>query len=111
MREVEFNGIKAKYVSIKISDEDGNYFINVPLMTQKGGINNYVKSLVRYLPNIDLKRKVVINPAHARKGDQYAPGIFLSHMLGKLLMEGMSLSSNIIRTGRMDGLTELRVLI
>lgn len=76
VREVEFNGGKAKYVSIKISDEDGNYFINVPLMTQKGGINNYVKSLVRYLPNIDLKRKVVINPAHARKGDQYAPGNF-----------------------------------
>lgn len=76
VREVEFNGVKAKYVSIKISDEDGNYFINVPLMTQKGGINNYVKSLVRYLPNIDLKRKVVINPSHARKGDQYAPGNF-----------------------------------
>jgi hypothetical protein len=76
VREVEFNGVKAKYVSIKISDEDGNYFINVPLMTQKGGINNYVKSLVRYLPNIDLKRKVVINPAHARKGYQYAPGNF-----------------------------------
>lgn len=76
VREVEFNGIKAKYVSIKISDEDGNYFINVPLMTQKGGIDNYVKSLVRYLPNIDLKRKVVINPAHAKKGDQYAPGKF-----------------------------------
>ena len=76
VREVEFNGIKAKYVSIKISDEDGNYFINVPLMTQKGGINNYVKSLVRYLPNIDLKRKVVINTAHAKKGDQYAPGNF-----------------------------------
>lgn len=76
VREVEFNGVKAKYVSIKISDEDGNYFINVPLMTQRGGINNYVKSLVRYLPNIDLKRKVVINPAHARKGDQYAPGNF-----------------------------------
>lgn len=76
VREVEFNGINAKYLSIKISDEDGNYFINVPLMTQKGGINNYVKSLVRYLPNIDLKRKVVINPAHAKKGDQYAPGNF-----------------------------------
>ena len=76
VREVEFNGINAKYLSIKISDEDGNYFINVPLMTQKGGINNYVKSLVRYLPNIDLKRKVVINPAHTRKGDQYAPGNF-----------------------------------
>lgn len=75
-REVEFNGVNVKYLSIKISDEDGNYFINVPLMTQKGGINNYVKSLVRYLPNIDLKRKVVINPAHAKKGDQYAPGIF-----------------------------------
>lgn len=80
VREVEFNGVKAKYVSIKISDEDGNYFINVPLMTQKGGINNYVKSLVRYLPNIDLKRKVVINPAHARKGDQYAPcNFFISY--------------------------------
>lgn len=76
VREVEFNGVKAKYVSIKISDEDGNYFINVPLTTQKGGINNYVKSLVRYLPNIDLKRKVVINPAHVKKGDQYAPGNF-----------------------------------
>lgn len=80
VREVEFNGINAKYLSIKISDEDGNYFINVPLMTQKGGINNYVKSLVRYLPNIDLKRKVVINPAHAKKGDQYAPcNFFISY--------------------------------
>lgn len=80
VREVEFNGVNAKYVSIKISDEDGNYFINVPLMTQKGGINNYVKSLVRYLPNIDLKRKVVINPAHAKKGDQYAPcNFFISY--------------------------------
>lgn len=76
VRKVEFNGINAKYLSIKISDEDGNYFIDVPLVTQKGGINNYVKSLVRYLPNIDLKRKVVINPAHAKKGDQYAPGNF-----------------------------------
>lgn len=76
IREVDYNGAKTKYVAIKISDDEGNYIINVPLMTQKGGINNYVKSLVRYLPNIDLKRKVVINPAHARKGDQYAPGIF-----------------------------------
>lgn len=76
IREVDYNGAKTKYVAIKISDDEGNYIINVPLMTQKGGINNYVKSLVRYLPNIDLKRKVVINPAHARKGDQYAPGNF-----------------------------------
>ena len=76
IREVDYNGAKTKYIAIKISDDEGNYIINVPLMTQKGGINNYVKSLVRYLPNIDLKRKVVINPAHARKGDQYAPGNF-----------------------------------
>lgn len=76
IRDVDHNGAKTKYVAIKISDDEGNYIINVPLMTQKGGINNYVKSLVRYLPNIDLKRKVVINPAHARKGDQYAPGNF-----------------------------------
>lgn len=76
IREVEFSGVKAKYASIKISDEEGNYFINVPLTTQRGGINSYVKSLVRYLPNIDLKRKVVINPSHAKKGDQYAPGNF-----------------------------------
>lgn len=76
IREVDYNGSKTKYVAIKISDDEGNYIINVPLMTQKGGINNYVKSLVRYLPNIDLKRKVVINPAHAKKGDQYAPGNF-----------------------------------
>lgn len=76
IREVDYNGAKTKYVAIKISDDEGNYIINVPLMTQRGGINIYVKSLVRYLPNIDLKRKVVINPAHARKGDQYAPGNF-----------------------------------
>lgn len=111
VREVEFNGIKAKYLSIKISDEDGNYFINVPLMTQKGGINNYVKSLVRYLPNIDLKRKVVINPAHAKKGDQYAPGNFSFHTLGKLQMGRTSLSSNIIRMDRMDGRPGLRARI
>lgn len=80
IREVDYNGAKTKYVAIKISDDEGNYIINVPLMTQKGGINNYVKSLVRYLPNIDLKRKVVINPAHARKGDQYSPcNFFISY--------------------------------
>lgn len=45
-------------------------------MTSRGWINSYVKSLVRYLPNIDLKRKIVINPAHTKKGEQYAPGIF-----------------------------------
>ena len=45
-------------------------------MTSRGGINSYVKSLVRYLPNIDLKRKIVINPAHTKKGEQYAPGNF-----------------------------------
>ena len=111
VREVEFNGINAKYLSIKISDEDGNYFINVPLVTQKGGINNYVKSLVRYLPNIDLKRKVVINPAHAKKGINMLPVISLSHTQGRPLTVRTSLSSNIIRTGRMDGLTGLRVLI
>ena len=63
-----------------------------------------MKSLVRYLPNIDLKRKVVINPAHAKKGDQYAPGNFFIHTLGKLQMGRTSLSSNIIRTDRTDGL-------
>lgn len=74
--EQEMNGAKTNSLFIKISDEEGNYVIKVPLMTSRGGINSYVKSLVRYLPNIDLKRKVVINPAHARKGDQYAPGNF-----------------------------------
>lgn len=74
--EQEMNGAKTNFLFIKISDEEGNYVIKVPLMTSRGGINSYVKSLVRYLPNIDLKRKVVINPAHAKKGDQYAPGNF-----------------------------------
>lgn len=74
--EQDMNGAKTNFLFIKISDEEGNYVIKVPLMTSRGGINSYVKSLVRYLPNIDLKRKVVINPAHAKKGDQYAPGNF-----------------------------------
>lgn len=70
------NGAKTNFLFIKISDEEGNYVIKVPLMTSRGGINSYVKSLVRYLPNIDLKRKIVINPAHTKKGEQYAPGNF-----------------------------------
>jgi hypothetical protein len=74
--EQEMNGAKTNFLSIKISDEEGNYVIKVPLMTSRGGINSYVKSLVRYLPNIDLKRKIVINPAHTKKGEQYAPGNF-----------------------------------
>lgn len=72
----EMNGAKTNSLFIKISDEEGNYVIKVPLMTSKGGINSYAKSLVRYLPNIDLKRKIVINPAHTKKGEQYAPGNF-----------------------------------
>lgn len=74
--EQEMNGAKTSFLFIKISDEEGNYVIKVPLMTSRGGINSYVKSLVRYLPNIDLKRKIVINPAHTKKGEQYAPGNF-----------------------------------
>lgn len=74
--EQEMNGAKTNFLFIKISDEEGNYVIKVPLMTSRGGINSYVKSLVRYLPNIDLKRKIVINPAHIKKGEQYAPGNF-----------------------------------
>ena len=74
--EQEMNGAKTNFLFIKISDEEGNYVIKVPLMTSKGGINSYAKSLVRYLPNIDLKQKIVINPAHAKKGEQYAPGNF-----------------------------------
>ena len=66
--EQEMNGAKTNFLFIKISDEEGNYVIKVPLMTSRGGINSYVKSLVRYLPNIDLKRKIVINPAHTKKG-------------------------------------------
>lgn len=74
--EQEMNGAKTNFLFIKISDGEGNYVIKVPLMTSRGGINSYVKSLVRYLPNIDLKRKIVINPAHTKKGEQYAPGNF-----------------------------------
>ena len=74
--EQEMIGAKTNFLFIKISDEEGNYVIKVPLMTSRGGINSYVKSLVRYLPNIDLKRKIVINPAHTKKGEQYAPGNF-----------------------------------
>lgn len=74
--EQEMNGAKTNFLFIKISDEEGNYVIKVPLMTSRGGINSYVKSLVRYLPNIDLKRKIVINPAHTKKGEQYASGNF-----------------------------------
>lgn len=74
--EREMNGAKTNFLFIKISDEEGNYVIKVPLMTSKGGINSYAKSLVKYLPNIDLKRKIVINPAHTKKGEQYAHGNF-----------------------------------
>lgn len=78
--EQEMNGAKTNFLFIKISDEEGNYVIKVPLMTSRGGINSYVKSLVRYLPNIDLKRKIVINPAHTKKGEQYAPcNFFISY--------------------------------
>lgn len=105
------NGAKTNFLFIKISDEEGNYVIKVPLMTSRGGINSYVKSLVRYLPNIDLKRKIVINPAHTKKESNTLLVISLSHTLGRLQTEKMSLSSNIIRMDRMDGLTGLRVLI
>lgn len=109
--EQEMNGAKTNFLFIKISDEEGNYVIKVPLMTSRGGINSYVKSLVRYLPNIDLKRKIVINPAHTKKESNTLLVISLSHTLGRLHTEMMSLYSNIIRMVRMDGLTELRVLI
>lgn len=74
--EAEYNGTKIPYLSIRISDEEGNYVINVQLFTPNKKLNSYAKSLVRYLPNIDIKRKIVINPAHAKKGEQFAPGNF-----------------------------------
>lgn len=76
IREAEFNGAKVKYLMIGLSDDTGTCFINVPLMTMKGNVNSYVKSLVKYFPNIDLKRKIVINPAKPKQGEDMAPGNF-----------------------------------
>lgn len=81
IKDTEYNGVKVKRLMVGISDEDGIVYITVPLMTQNGGLNSYAKSLVRYMPNIDLSRKLVIAPARPKTGEQYAPGNFFINYL------------------------------
>lgn len=76
IKESEFNGIKLKYLNIGLSDDEGTVFIQLPLSTSKGGLNSYVKSFVRYFPNIDLGKKLIFIPARAKPGEAFAPGNF-----------------------------------
>lgn len=70
----EFDGHTVKYVTWYISDETETCVISTPLSYSDGRMNSYVKSFVKYIPNIDLSRKIVFQPQRKKSTDKYAPG-------------------------------------
>lgn len=81
IREVDFESFKAKYLNIYLTDDKETCVIKIPLMTQTGKMNRYVKALMKYMPNIDLSRKILIRPELRKQGDKYPPsGLFLYHV-------------------------------
>ena len=53
-------GVNMSVFQIRIRDYDGinDFMIRFPLITQKGGLNRYVKSFTKYFSNIDLTKEV-----------------------------------------------------
>lgn len=76
IKEIEYDDSKAKFVMMFIDDGNENFAIVMPLFTQKGGLNSYVKSFVRYYRNIDITKDLVIAPMARKKDEKYAPGGF-----------------------------------
>lgn len=70
----EFDGHTVKYVTWYISDETETCVISTPLSYSDGRMNSYVKSFVKYIPNIDLSRKILFQPQRKKSTDKYAPG-------------------------------------
>ena len=83
IKEIEYDGAKAKFFMLFLSDGEESYAIVTPLFTQKGGLNQYVKSFVRYFKNIDLSKDIIIAPQARKKDDKYAPGAFWINYVGE----------------------------
>lgn len=68
-------GINMSVFQIRIRDYDGNndFMIRFPLITQKGGLNRYVKSFTKYFSNIDLTKEVNFDSFKRKPGDEYPP--------------------------------------
>lgn len=82
IKEVEYDGAKAKFLMLFMRDGEEDYAIVTPLFTQKGGLNSYVKSFVRYFENIDLTKDIIIAPQARKKDEKYAPGGFWINYVG-----------------------------
>ncbi len=63
------NNHEVQFVNIKIEDPGDSVIIQLPLKTQRGGINAYVECFVRMFNNIDLDRWIQINPSTQKKKD------------------------------------------
>lgn len=68
-------GVNMSVFQIRIRDYDGNndFMIRFPLITQKGGLNRYVKSFTKYFSNIDLTKEVNFDSFKRKPGDEYPP--------------------------------------
>lgn len=73
-KEVEYDTGKVKVLFISITDGDEDYIITFQVLTQKGGLNTYARSLACYGPNLDFSRRMRIAPARKQPGEDYAPG-------------------------------------
>lgn len=68
-------GVPVQYLIIAFKDYEANenFCVKIPVFTQKGGINRYVKSFVKYFQNIDYSRPLVFNSFKRKAEDQFSP--------------------------------------
>lgn len=68
-------GIAVEYFVLIFKDYelDENYTFLFPIVTPKGGLHRYVKSFVKYYPNLDISRLLVFNAFKKKAEDEYAP--------------------------------------
>lgn len=76
LKDVTFNNVSTKVFTLGFKDEGEMWFISIQLLKQNGGMNNYVKDFIRKCPNIDITKKIFINPNKRKKDEEYAPNTF-----------------------------------
>lgn len=61
------------YITFKDYENDEYYRFSFPIFSDKGKINRYVKSFVKYYPNIDISRMLRFNSFKRKPEDEFAP--------------------------------------
>ena len=76
----KFSNGEVDFFSIAVEGKDGTDFISIPLTTQKGKLNGYVRNLARVLPNADYGQTVKLIPSTLKNDN----GFVLQYIFIKL---------------------------